>query len=81
MKLKAAMGTFIKRYFLITGVLGHIALVGLVVLNPQLFFKVTDKLVGKYYASAKQAERETLRAFPTVKEEIDAVFEKWMPQR
>ena len=79
MKLKAAMGTFIRRYFLIAGVFGHIVLAGLIILNPQLFFKGIDKLMGKYYASAKQAERESLRLFPTVKEEIDAVFEKWMP--
>ena len=79
MNIKSALATFFKRYFFIVGILCHVFVVGFIALKPDLFFKVTDKVLEKYYSNAKQAERAELLKFPSVKDEIAAVFESWKP--
>ena len=74
MNIKSALATFFKRYFFIVGILCHVFVVGFIALKPDLFFKVTDKVLEKYYSTAKQAERAELLKFPSIKDEIAAVF-------
>ena len=68
-----------KRYFLITGLLGHIVLIVFFVLRPDLVDKVSSKVLSKYYASAKASERKEMLKFPNLQQEIEAVISPWQP--
>lgn len=79
MKLANSVRTWLKSYFIIAGVLGHIAIVIFIVLRPDLFDKVSNKVLDKYYSAAKASEREEMLKFPSVSAEIAAVFSPWQP--
>lgn len=79
MSIKENTLIMLKRYFFYTGLLGHIVLIIFIVLRPDLVDKVSSKILSKYYTSAKASERNEMLKFPSLKQEIEAVFSKWQP--
>lgn len=79
MNMKQSTMRLLKRYFFITGILGHIAVLAFIMLRPELFEKVTNKVLDKYYTAAKASEREEMLKFPSVSKEIEAVLFPWRP--
>ena len=79
MSIKENTLIMFKRYFFITGLLGHIVLIIFLVLRPDLVDKVSSKILSKYYASAKASERNEMLKFPSLQQEIEAVFSIWQP--
>lgn len=79
MNIKDNAVAFLKKYFLITGILGHVLFVAFVMFRPDLFEKVSNKVLDKYYTAAKKSEREEMLKFSSIQKEIDAVLIPWKP--
>ena len=79
MNIKERTTSLLRRYFFITGMLGHIAVLVFILQNPALFDKLTSKVKDNYNIVAKASERRAMLKFPNVNQEIEAVFTSWRP--
>ena len=79
MKIKQRFAGLLRRYFFLSGILGHIAVLAFILLRPEIFDKVTNKVQDEFYAAAIGSEPGEMLKFPSVSEEIEAVLFPWRP--